>query len=58
MVIYSNRLLKEVSPYQGRLQTANSPEAWGAVMDPHFINWPEASEGQEIWKNIETLLAL
>lgn len=50
--------VEEGSPYQGKLQTANSPEEWGAVMDPHFINWPEAPEGQDIWKNIETVLAI
>ncbi len=43
----------EPAPYEGTLTTRNTPEDWGAVMQPHFIEWPDKRENEKIWLNLE-----
>lgn len=43
----------ELAPYEGTLTTRNTPEDWGAVMQPHFIEWPDKQENEKIWLNLK-----
>ncbi len=43
----------EPAPYEGMLTTRNTPEDWGAVMQPHFIEWPDKQENEKIWLNLK-----
>lgn len=43
----------EPAPYEGTLTTQNTPSDWGAVMQPHFIEWPDKQENEKIWLNLE-----
>lgn len=43
----------EAPPYEGALNTRNTSEDWGAVMQPHFIEWQGAGDGQRVWMNLE-----
>ncbi|OWA34479.1 hypothetical protein B9G55_16570 [Saccharibacillus sp. O16] len=45
----------EPAPYAGRLNTRQTPEDWGAVMQPHFIEWQDASENERIWLNLKPM---
>jgi L-rhamnose mutarotase len=47
---------KETALYDGKLNTRNSPNNWGEVMSPHFINWKGTAPDENIWKNTEVLL--
>lgn len=43
MFFYSEKpYLVEKAPYRGKLNTSNTPTDWGAVMDPHFVKWPDS----------------
>ncbi|WP_146767099.1 hypothetical protein [Paenibacillus sp. YN15] len=43
MFFYSEKPgLVEKAPYRGKLSTANTPADWGALMDPHFVKWPDS----------------
>lgn len=48
----------EPAPYEGKLSTSLRPERWAEVMEPHFIKWEGASEGQSIWRKLELVLAV
>ncbi|OZB98824.1 hypothetical protein [Paenibacillus sp. XY044] len=45
-------------PYEGRLKTMLKPENWAEVMEPHFIKWEAAPEGQDIWRKLMLVLEL
>ncbi len=38
------------SKRKGVLSTNNSPKDWHAVMQPHFVPWGDAADGQEYWQ--------
>lgn len=47
MFFYSEKPgLVEKAPYPGKLSTASTPADWGALMDPHFVKWPD-KDGNE-----------
>ncbi|NGZ75349.1 hypothetical protein GYN08_08455 [Saccharibacillus sp. VR-M41] len=43
-------------PYEGTLKTRNTPKDWGSAMQPHFIEWRDAPEGQTVWLNADRVL--
>jgi hypothetical protein len=48
----------EPPPVPGKLRTNHTPDHWQDVMDPHFDPWMDAPDGQEIWRDIETIFTL
>ena len=46
-------------PRAGRLDTKRTPADWPAAMLPHFEPWgPEVSEGEQLWRETESLFHL
>lgn len=43
------------APYEGKLQTQNTPKDWAAVMQPHFIEWAGVVQDQKIWLNLKRM---
>ncbi|MGG3308078.1 hypothetical protein ABER23_11675 [Paenibacillus lautus] len=44
------------APYEGKLKTTLRPDDWAAVMEPHFMKWEGAPDGQEIWRELKLVL--
>lgn len=47
---------REPAPYEGKLKTSLRPDHWAEVMEPHFIKWEGASDGQELWRKLTLVL--
>ncbi|MCI8308000.1 MAG: hypothetical protein HFH14_08145 [Lachnospiraceae bacterium] len=50
-------LKSEPAWWKGKLNTHNTPfDTWHTLMNPHFIKWTDAPEGQDVWRECEILL--
>ncbi len=38
------------------MKTSLKPENWAEVMEPHFIKWEGAPDGQDIWRKLMLVL--
>lgn len=47
-----------VTPYKGKLDTANTPGDWQTLMYKHFLPWEDDPEQKRPWREIETVLYL
>ncbi|WP_258168318.1 hypothetical protein [Paenibacillus sp. AR247] len=58
VLFFYSELPETITPvlYEGRLKTSLKPENWAEVMEPHFIKWEGAPDGQDIWRKLMLVL--
>ena len=44
--------------YKGLLDTSNTPEDWGPLMENHFSPWPDSKGKDDFWRDAEILVSL
>ena len=45
-------------PYQGKLETSDTPGGWQELMDKHFQPWEDDPEQKQPWREIEQVVFL